>query len=366
MHLAELSWDAFRNLEPRTLVLGSGFNVIEGENGQGKTNLLEAVYWLSTLRPLRAGRLTELVRFGADACRVEVVVEREGLLHRLEARIEKGERTCRRERKLCKPPEFFGVLAVVLFTPDDVGLLRDPPQERRRFLDRAIFTGRPAHLSDVQAYRRALEARNEALRTQGDPLVLEAFEEALSALSVRLVAARETFVEQLRPFFLDAFAGIAGPGMRATLEYRPSLASREPADHAAAWAADRERDRQRGFTARGPHADDLGVALAGRSARLYASQGQQRALVLALKIAEIRLLEALFGLTPILLLDDVSSELDAQRNARLFELLHGFRGQVLITTTDARHVRTPAAARGFHVEAGQVSPDPDVAGDGRK
>ena len=353
MNLREIAWDGFRNLEPACVSLDPRFNVFAGDNGQGKTNLLEAAYWLATLRPLRAARLQELVRFGESRCAVEATVLEGGdLVHRLEARVEHGERLCRRERKTCRPSEYFGALAVVLFTPDDVGLVRAAPAERRRYLDRAIFTGRPAHLSEVLAYRRALEARNEALRIGEDVILQESFEEALAGPAARLVNARSEFVERLRPHFVQAFAGIAGEGMEPLLEYRPSLDE----GYAESWAADRERDRQRGFTARGPHADDLGLGLLGRSARLYASQGQQRALVLALKIAEIRLLEALFGLTPVLLLDDVSSELDAQRNTRLFELLHGFRGQVLITTTDARHVRTPAAARIFEVRSGRVVP----------
>jgi DNA replication and repair protein RecF len=356
VYLRDIAWDGFRNLETRTLTLDERFNVFAGDNGQGKTNLLEAVYWLATLRPMRAARLQEFVRFGGTRCGVEAAIEAEGLVHRLEVRVEAGERVCKRERKPCKPSEYFGVLAVVLFTPDDVGLVRASPVERRRFLDRAIFTGRPAHLADVQAYRRALEARNEALRTSHDPILLDTFEETLARHALRLNEARALYVERLRPFFLDAFAGIVGPGLDPTLVYRPSLVAGSVEEMAATLAAEREKDRQRGFTARGPHADDLGLALVGRSARLYASQGQARALVLALKIAEIRLLEALFGLTPVLLLDDVSSELDAQRNARLFELLHGFRGQVLITTTDASHVRTPALAHVFGVEAGRVTP----------
>jgi DNA replication and repair protein RecF len=354
--LREIGWSGFRNLETCTIPLEPGFNVFEGDNGQGKTNLLEAVYWLATLRPLRATRLSELIRFGARRCTVSGRVVLDGLTHRLEARIEDGERLCLREDKPCRPGEYFGTLAVVLFTPDDVGLVRGPPGDRRRYLDRAVFTGRPGHLADVLAYQRALAARNELLRTSEDAALHDSFEEALAGPARRLLTARAAYVERLdavlrrrvprdhrghRSADADLPAEPRAPGPEETL--------------AAQWAADRDRDRERGFTGKGPHADDFGLGLAERSARLYASQGQQRALVLALKIAEIRLLEAFFGLTPVLLLDDVSSELDAERNARLFELLHGFSGQVLITTTEARHVRTPGAARELRVEAGRVT-----------
>jgi DNA replication and repair protein RecF len=356
--LREIGWAGFRNLETCKVELDARFNVFEGDNGQGKTNLLEAVYWLATLRPLRATRLQELIRFGERRCAVEGRVELDGLEHRLEARIEDGERICLREQKACRPGDYFGALAVVLFTPDDVGLVRGPPGDRRRYLDRAVFTGRPAHLGDVLAYQRALAARNELLRTSDDAELHASFEAALAAPARRLSAARATYLERLTPHFVEAFRGITGGAGVPTLTYRPSLPVSSEAELAAHWASERERDRERGFTGKGPHADDFGLGLSDRSARLYASQGQQRALVLALKIAEIRLLEAFFGLTPVLLLDDVSSELDAERNARLFELLHGFRGQVLITTTEARHVRTPGAARELRVEAGRVSPLP--------
>ncbi|MCK6572305.1 DNA replication/repair protein RecF [Myxococcota bacterium] len=355
MFLREIGWTGFRNLETCAIELDGGFNVFEGDNGQGKTNLLEAVYWLATLRPLRATRLQELIRFGERRCAVTGRIVLDGLEHRLEARIEEGERQCLRELKACRPAEYFGALAVVLFTPDDVGLVRGPPGDRRRYLDRAVFTGRPAHLADVLAYQRALAARNELLRTSEDVALHASFEAALAGPARRLLTARATYLERLTPFFVDAFRGITGLEAPPGLSYRPSLAPGAEDALAEQWAAERERDRERGFTGKGPHADDFGLALGERSARLYASQGQQRALVLALKIAEIRLLEAFFGLTPVLLLDDVSSELDAERNARLFELLHGFRGQVLITTTEARHVQTPDAAREFRVEAGRVT-----------
>jgi len=361
VHLRELAWDGFRNLEVRRLALSPGFNVFEGENAQGKTNVLEAVWWLATLRPLRAARLTELVRFGAKTAQVEAQVERDALTHKLAVRVVEGARQSLRESKLAKPADYFGALAVVVFTPDDAGLVRAAPAERRRYLDRAIFTGRPGHLQTTATHKRALEARNELLRTGAASDVVEAFEWTLAGHAGALVAARRRFIEDFAPQVAETFSEIAGEGVTARVVYRPSVDSDAPEAHRAALEDDRTRDRERGHTQRGPQADDLGIEVQGRSGRLYASQGQQRALVLALKIAEIRLLEALFALTPVLLLDDVSSELDPRRNERLFALLHGYRGQVLITTTDAAVLRVPRAARLFRVRAGQVDAEGEVA-----
>lgn len=355
MHLVRLALRSFRNLEAVELAPHPRFNVLVGENGQGKTNLLEGAYWLATLRPLRASRLRELVRWGDRDCRVEGVVLHEGLEHRLAVAVEGGERQAYREGKPARATAYFGALAAVVFSPDEVGLVRGPPVDRRRFLDRAIFTGRPAHLTDVLAYRRALEARNRLLREAAPDDLLGAYEAALARAGARLVEARRRYVEQLAPRFAAAFAAISGAEPAGELRYRPSVdAGVEGLE--AAWTDDRERDRDRGYTLRGPHADDLALSLFDRTARTYASQGQQRALVLALKIAEIELLEQSAGFSPVLLLDDVSSELDPRRNARLFEFLEGFGGQVFITTTDVSFLRIGAARHVFRVEGGRVAP----------
>ncbi len=356
MILEHLTLRRFRNLTEATLSPHPRFNVLVGANGQGKTNLLEAIYWLATLRPSRAGRLRELVQWGADACRVEGRVLYEGLEHRLSCEVVGGERVAKREGKVVRVPGYFGVLAVVLFTPDDVGLVRGPPADRRGFLDRAIFTGRPAYLADVLTYRRALDARNKLLRDEAPDDLIAVYEATLAPAGARLMAARRDYVEALQPVFTDAFGRIMDAEMAVRLAYRPGadIEGDVATGLCALWAEDRARDRQRGFTQRGPHTDDLVLRLHDRPARAYASQGQQRAMVLALKIGEIELLRARRRCTPVLLLDDVSSELDPERNARLFRFLEDFEGQVFITTTDAAFLRIGAERCTWRVQAGEV------------
>jgi len=352
----------FRNFAEAEVHPHPRFNVVWGENGQGKTNLLEALYWLATLRPYRASRLRELVRWGEKATRVEVQVERDGLIHRLAVEVRDGERRALREEKQARTSQYFGALAVVMFTPDDVGMVRGSPDLRRRFVDRAIFTGRPAHLATVLDYRRALDGRNRLLREHAPDDLVDVYEMTLAQQAARLMAARRAYIERLAPRFAAVVSAVAGSELGVELSYRPSLAV-QPVDDAQAlyesWAADRGRDRDRGFTQRGPQADDLGFTLLDRSARSYASQGQQRAMVLALKIAEIQLLEEIRQCTPVLLLDDVSSELDPRRNARLFEFLGAFEGQVFITTTDPGFLKIDAERRIWRVEAGVVSRQED-------
>lgn len=366
MHLTHVTLQDFRNLATVVMDAHPRFNVLVGENGQGKTNLLEALYWLATLRPLRANRLSELIRWGEDAAQVSARVDVDGLEHDLKVRCTRQERMAMREGKRCGPSEFFGVLSVVLFTPEDVGLVRGSPGDRRRFLDRAIFTGRPGYLTEVQGYRRALAGRNALLRQEAETFALEAYEQTLAQHGARLMASRREFIRELSPLFEEAFEAIAGAGLKAKLRYRPSVAPGDADGEASLlrhWSSERDRDLQRGHTLHGPHADDLNIELSGRSARAYASQGQQRAIVLALKIAEIRLLTAIRLVTPVLLLDDVSSELDPLRNARLFDFLNSFEGQVFITTTDPSFLKLKAERRQFHVHAGAIersTPPPDV------
>jgi len=362
LQVTHLALRSFRNLGEVTVTPHPRFNVIAGQNGQGKTNLLEALFWLGTLRPHRATRLRELVQWGQKEAYVEGRVLDQGLEHRLSVELKGSTRQARREGKNCRAAAYFGALSVVLFVPEDVGLVRGTPESRRRFLDRAIFTGRPTYLANVLDYRRALDGRNRLLRDNApDPLV-ETYEETLAQQAAKVIEARTAYVASLAPQFSQIYESIAGEDSSSTLRYRPSVGADEQNrvdTLREVWAMERERDRQRGFTQRGPHTDDLSFGLGDRSARNYASQGQQRAMILALKIAEIGLLQRQFGRTPVLLLDDVSSELDPQRNARLFDFLDRFEGQVFITTTDPSFLRIDTDKRTWQVVDGQLTVQED-------
>jgi DNA replication and repair protein RecF len=337
-------------LSPHTTVLA-------GANGQGKTNFLEACYLLCTLRPLRAQRLSELVRFGAAQARVAGVFEMPGGARQIEVTIAEGSRSARVDGKPVRDPdELFGGLAVVAFTPDDLALVKGGPEGRRRLLDRAVQNRHPAHLADARDYLRALRSRNQLVRQGAAPELHEAFEEPLARLGARLRLRREQLLDELRGHAARAFAEVArgeqplqlvyqaagresdGLGAEASLRGEAELAGRL----LTALRRRLPRDRERGYTSVGPHADDLSLSLGERAARLFASQGQTRAVVLAFKIGEIENLRRLHGQAPLLLLDDVSSELDPQRNAYLMRYLGGLHGQVVLTTTDPRLVMEAA------------------------
>jgi DNA replication and repair protein RecF len=355
LRLLSLSLRDFRNVREARLLPSPRSTVLVGPNGQGKTNLLEALFLLCTLRPLRATRLAELVRFGAERARVQGDFEGPGGARQVAVEIGPEGRTAFLDGKPLASSDrldaFFEGRAAVCFSPDDLLLVKGGPDQRRRFLDRAAFNRWPAVLSEAREYLRALRERNAALRS-GDPAVEESFREPLVRTGARLAARRVALVAEIAPRVAEAFAEISGEGAaEARLSYRPAAGVPPQGTEEEIAVRLREalalrigRDREKGYTSAGPHMDDLTLALGGKGARPYGSQGQQRALVLALKIAEIENLREKLGRPPLLLLDDVSSELDPEKNGHLLRHLAALPGQAFLTTTDRRLLESAAGA----------------------
>jgi DNA replication and repair protein RecF len=356
--LERLQLADFRNLERLELRWGPRFNVVAGRNGSGKTNIVEAIYLTGALRSFRTAASRDLVRHGANGASVTAVFGGVAAGLACEVRIaEDG----RRVRVDGKPPRadgaHFRALPMVLFHPGHMELVQGGPEARRRFLDRALYQAERGYPAEHRAYLRALASRNRLLKARGrgggaaDDDALRAFAAELVAHGARVVAARARFVAALAPLFAEALAEVSGEA-GGGVAYAPSARGEE--ELAARLAAGLAADLARGFTAAGPHADDLAFEVGGRDARRFASQGQQRTAVLAAKIAETRALAAATGRTPLMLLDDVSSELDEARNASLLAFLDGVGGQVIITTTHPKHVVVAGERIDFAVEGGAV------------
>ncbi len=376
MRLLALHVQDFRNLRQVTLPPSPHATIAVGQNGQGKTNLLEALYFLATLKPLRAGRLSELVRWGTSTARVSGRFLLKGAEREISVEVSGGVRQAFVDgKKASSLEDYFGGVSVVAFTPDDLEVIKGGPDARRGFLDRAVFNRFPAFLRESREYGRALKNRNRLLRAGPvEPAYLDAYDETLARAGARVYARRRALMAELAPRAQSTFASIGRTPEPAVYGYHPAHLGDvdvDGGDEAALATALREalatrsrRDIERGFTSVGPHVDDVSVTLGGRSARAYASQGQQRALVLGWKIAEIENLEAAMGFLPLLLLDDVSSELDPERNAYLMNYLSASGAQVFLSTTDAGLVRHAAAqdTLWLHVHAGEVSVAPPTAG----
>jgi DNA replication and repair protein RecF len=367
VRLRTISAADFRNLAAVELEPSARATVVVGQNGQGKTNLLEAVYFLCTLRPLRAAKLGELVRFGAEQASVQGTFTLQGADRTIRVEVQDGARVALVDGKRAQSLlEYFGGVSVVAFTPDDLEVVKGGPEQRRWFLDRAVFNRFPAYLEESRDYARALKSRNRLLKERAEPAYLAAFEEALVRTGARLWTRRRALLGELAPRAERAFAAIGRADRPARYTYAPShlklpfeTASEPELAEAFVLELRRrlERDLERGFTSVGPHADDLGLWLGERPARSFASQGQQRAFVLSWKIGEIENLQAAHGVLPLLLLDDVSSELDPERNAYLMGYLRDSGAQTFLTTTDAQLVRRAAGedAAWFEVLRGAIS-----------
>jgi DNA replication and repair protein RecF len=355
--------DGVRNLRPLQLQPHERFSVFVGDNGQGKSSLLEAIYVVAALRSFRTAKLADLIAFGHEKANIAARVTKD-ITRVYEVEISQGARKVRLDGKGVKPlARYFGGFNVVVFTPEDLGLPRGAPGDRRRFLDRAVFNLHGEYLVAVQDYDKVLRQRNTVLRMVGQNAMtrdraeelLVVYDQQLATLGLAVANPRAHFLDEIRAELASAFQAIGRSAHQASVRY-VSTTARSTVDAIVAQLRDnRERDFGSQSTQLGPHRDDLAFELDGRDAGGFASQGQLRAILLAWKTAEMQVLARLHGDLPILLLDDVSSELDPARNAYLFEHLATRAGQCFITTTDKRHVRLTEERVDYRIENGQIS-----------
>ncbi len=333
VHLAHLRLRDFRNYARLDAAFEPGFHVLLGDNAQGKTNILEAIYLLATLRSFRGVGGTQMVRHDTKGYFVGATVV--------------GATTSEikaywssRERKLSlngtpvkRLADYLGTLRAVVFCTEDLQLVKGTSQGRRRFLDLLLAQSQPGYLPLLLRYTQALRNRNALLKhPQPDSEQLEGFTAQLVALGEQLMAARRAITPKLSPLARLAFRRITADADELMLEYRPSVTG----DFAVALANGRARERALRTTVLGPHRDELGLTVNGKSAAQFTSEGQKRTLALALKMAQAEFLTGIHGSPPILLIDDVMGELDARRRAGLLPLLNQSRragGQVFMTCT---------------------------------
>ena len=344
MHLANLELRSFRNYAHFEAEFSPEVQVFVGDNAQGKTNVLEAIHYLSSLRSFRGPATKELIRFGDDAARVRGVVASPAGTDELVVTMSGDGRKATVNAKELPVHDYLAILPSVRFTPDDILLLKGEGGPRRRALDRAVFGLLPAHLRAILDYNRALKQKNALLKstkTRGEHL--EVWNQRLSELGAKVVAARLSFVDRVNPLLREFFAEISASDSGARVIYRGIAAP--PRNVEALQLALLEQlnariddEIVRGHTLVGPHRDDLGMEIGGKSVRRYASQGQHRMFALALKIAEIELHHRELGRYPVLLLDDVKSELDADRVRYLFGFLNRIPAQIFVTSTDFREL----------------------------
>ena len=365
MILRSLRAVGWRNLEPTALQPGPRATVFFGNNGQGKTNLMEAAHYLVEFRSFRTKAPGELVNWNAQRAALTAEVSFGGLERRLEIELGPGLKSVRLDNKAVRRDAArTRGLGVVVFVPDDLMLPKAPPSARRSFVDRAAFAADRSFYAEAVTHQKVLRSRNALLRRGGGggPALLETYDEELARAAARLTVRRRTLVAALAPRVRELFVALHGP-LDAEIRYRSDRRIEEAQNEEdlktailAGLRASRPVDLRRGHTGFGPHTDDLELLLGGRPVRTHGSQGQMRSLVLALKLAELANLEEALGEPPLLLLDDVASELDERRRGQLFETIVGLGGQSFISVTDRNLIPALPGRIDFEIEAGRVWP----------
>jgi DNA replication and repair protein RecF len=380
VHVSHLSLHDFRSYDEVEVALGPGVTAFVGRNGQGKTNLVEAVDYIARLSSHRVAADAPLVRFGAEHAVVRTAVVKDGREALLEVQINPGRSNKARVNRspLPRARELVGLVRTVLFSPEDLALVKGDPSERRRFLDDLLVLRAPRYAGVRSDYDRVLKQRNSLLKTAGMARRQGRGEGALATLGVwdshlaragsDLLAARLALVADLAPYVGTAYEAVAEGATRsdAAIAYKPSFELPAGADGAlptrddlleallAQLAVRRDDEVERGISLVGPHRDDLTLTLGPLPVKGYASHGESWSMALALRLASYDLLRA-EGDDPILILDDVFAELDTDRRERLAERVAGAE-QVLITAAVPDDV--PAALSGVRVDVvdGKVLP----------
>jgi len=373
VRLTKLQIKNFRNLEDVTLTPNAGVNVIYGENAQGKTNLIEAIDLLTGQKSFRAARESDFVRFGAEVARIEAEFECGGRL-KTAALAYGSKKSAWLGGVECPASDLTGEFLAVVFSPGELALIQEGPSERRTFLDNAISQVMPRYQNTLATLNRVLLQRNTLITDMQksgniaamEPL-LEAWDQNFARAAFSIFHARARFIRRLADPAAEIYQSIAQKNDQPfKLIYQPSIEAPDGADWAditpaageahikAALMACRAEDYKNYCTTIGPHRDNMEVLLAGISARSFGSQGQQRSCALALKLAQCRVMEETLGEAPIILLDDVLSELD--RTRREYFLKGHHPGQVFITACERGAVRSLAEGSAFRMKGGQIIP----------
>ena len=361
MKITSIKLRDFRNYPALELTPHPGINLLFGQNGSGKTNLLEAIHYCALGRSHRTGQDREVVRRGAEMGAAGVTVEKLNGRHEVAVRlVPNGQRRKQAfvdRKKAARLSEMMGVVQCVIFSPEDLMLVKETPAVRRRFTDMTASQLSPGYFVALQKYQKALEQRNAVLhdakynRVPADPVLLDAFEQTMAECSGLLIRSRRELLGRMNELAAVRYRDISGRDAETfTMTYADCLngdTGDEEQRCLDRWRMLRQEDIRRGTTTFGIHREDIGLYLTGREMKQFASQGQVRTAALAMKLAELDLMREKAGEDPILLLDDVMSELDMNRRTRLLRSLGSV--QTFVTCTDESDLDGCGDKRTYHV-----------------
>lgn len=334
MIIKSIELSNFRNYESLDLDFDYGTNILYGNNAQGKTNILEAVSVSGTTRSHKGSKDKEMIRFSEEEAHIKTVVNKKDMDYQIDVHMKKNKTKGIAVNKvpLKKASELFGILNIVFFSPEDLNIIKNGPSERRRFLDSELCQLDKIYLSDLAKYNKILNQRNKLLKDMvfrpDLKETLPIWDAQLIDYGKRIIKRRKSFVDELNEIVFDIHKQISGEKEELVLKYEPNI---DDAFFHDELNRAKERDMRFCQTSVGPHRDDMQFSVFDVDIRKYGSQGQQRTSALSLKLAEIELVKRNINETPVLLLDDVLSELDSSRQNYLLNSIHDI--QTIITCT---------------------------------
>ncbi|MBI0121267.1 DNA replication/repair protein RecF [Lactobacillus sp. M0398] len=369
MYLKHFIAQNYRNLQQFEVDFDPNVNIFIGQNAQGKTNLLEAIYFLALTRSHRTSNDKELIAFGKDYANVSGHIYKSQVDLSLRVLITtKGKKVWVNRVEQAKLSKYVGQLNAILFSPEDLDLIKGAPNLRRRFMDQEFGQISAEYLYFAGKYKQVLQQKNNYLKQLAkgeahDTMFLEVLSDQLAGVAAEVIVRRFQFLNYLDQYARDAYAHISTSAEKLEVIYRPSVKeisvkdSVEEVYHKVLnnFQKNQKLEILKGTTLSGPHRDDIEFELDGKNAHLYGSQGQQRTIALSIKLAEIQLVHQLTDEYPLLLLDDVMSELDHNRQSALLNYIHG-KTQTFITTTDLEGISWEIIKKPkiYRIKSGQI------------
>lgn len=361
MYIEELSLQDFRSYEQLDIILDKGINIFRGDNAQGKTNILESVYLCATARSHRTHKEKEIIRWDQEAAHVKLKIRKRHVQDTIDFHLSQKSKSALINRMpISKLGELFGCLNIVMFSPEDLQLIKNSPKERRRFLDIELCQIDKLYYYALRQYSKVLKQRNLALKEffkQKDYSMLDVWDMQLEEYAKSVIEKRVMFIEELNTIARDIHRDISGKKEELEIVYMPSVEAHEFRERMLKY---REKDILYQTTSIGPHRDDLKFLINGMDAKVYGSQGQQRTVVLAMKLAELKIMKKYIGEEPVLLLDDVLSELDEKRQADLFKYTESIQTLITCTGIEQSVWNTQKIGKLYNVTKGNVVKQKDT------
>lgn len=358
MIVQSIELNHFRNYETLSMQFDRGTNILYGDNAQGKTNILESIYVSGTTKSHKGSKDREMIRFGEKEAHIRTVVEKQGNRFQIDIHLKRNHSKgiAINQIPIKKASELFGILNIVFFSPEDLNVIKNGPAERRRFLDVELCQLDKVYLSDLSKYNKILNQRNKLLKDiYYQPQLkdtLDIWDMQLCEYGRRIISRRKQFAEELNEILYGIHHNISGKKEELTLQYEAD--TRAESIEERLFQA-REKDLRIGQTTVGPQRDDLSFFIHNVDIRKYGSQGQQRTSALSLKLSEIELVKRCIHDTPILLLDDVLSELDSHRQNYLLNSIHDIQTMITCTGLEEFVKNRFRLDKIFQVTDGQVS-----------